>query len=99
MIPLWAGFVVSLVAYRVSFASVRHSGSVCFGMIFSMFPGISLVISCIVDSLNLLGMPGFLLAGFMGRVGVSCRVRQPPVVGMHETLKQFTLTSCPPFIP
>ena len=45
----------------------------CFGMIFSMFPGISLVISCIVDSLNLLGMPGF-LAGFMGRGGgvVSC---------------------------
>ena len=31
-----------------------------------MFVGIPLVIVCIVDSLNLLGIPGFLLAGFMG---------------------------------
>ena len=33
----------------------------CAGVIFSMFLGISLVISCIVDSLNLFGIPRFLL--------------------------------------
>ena len=66
MVPLRAGFVVNLVAYRFSFASFRQGEIVCDGIIFSIFSGISLVISCTVDSLNLLGMPGFLLVGFMG---------------------------------
>ena len=61
--PLWAGFVVSLVAYCLSCALVRHGGIVCVGAVFSMLLGIPFVISCIIDSLNLLGMPGFLLAG------------------------------------
>ena len=43
----------------------------CVGIIFSMFSGISFVISCIVDSLNRLGMPDFLLVGIMGRDGGS----------------------------
>ena len=38
---------------------------------FSIFPGISFVISCTVDSLSLFGMPGFLLAGPMGRDGAA----------------------------
>jgi hypothetical protein len=42
---------------------------VCGGVVFSVFSGISLVISWIVDSLNLFGMPGLLLAGFIGRIG------------------------------
>ena len=64
--PLQAGFVVSLVAYCncVSPASIHHSGLVCVGIIFSMFSGISFVISCIVDSLNRLGMLDFLLVGY-----------------------------------
>ena len=72
--PLRAGFVVSLVVYCTSLTSDLHGGVVCVGVIFSMFPGMSFVISCIVEDLNLFGMPGFLLAGVMGRGGgvVSC---------------------------
>ena len=51
------GFIVILVAYCASLASIRHSGNMCFSMIFSKFLGIFLVISCIVDSLNLFGIP------------------------------------------
>ena len=43
----------------------------CNSIFFSIFSGISFVISCAVDSLNLFGMPGFLLAALMGRGGVS----------------------------
>ena len=70
VVPLQVGFVVSLVVYRFSFASFRQGGIVCNGRIFSIFSGISFVISCTVNSLNLLGMPGFLFVGFMGRGGV-----------------------------
>src|SRR6267154_3997741 len=72
--PLWAGFVVSLVVYCMSLTSDLHGGVVCVGVIFSMFPGMSFMISCIIEDLNLFGMPGFLLAGVMGRGGgvVSC---------------------------
>ena len=38
---------------------------------FSIFSGISFVVSCAVDSLNLFSMLGFLLAGLMGRGGVN----------------------------
>ena len=41
----------------------------CVCVIFSTFLGINLVISCIVDSLNLCGMPGLLLVGIVGRGG------------------------------
>ncbi len=41
----------------------------CVDVIFSVFLSMSFVISCIVDSLNLFGMPGFLLVGTMGRGG------------------------------
>ena len=65
--------MVSLVAYRVSLTSVRHGGNACVGMIFSIFLGIFFVILCIVDSLNLFGIPGFLV-GITGRGGgvLSC---------------------------
>jgi hypothetical protein len=55
---LWCpyGTVVILVTYRFSFASFRQGGIVCSDTIFS---GISLVISCIVGSRNLVGMAGF----------------------------------------
>ena len=53
----------------MSLASVRHGGNVCFGMIFSKFLGIFLVISCIVDSLNLFGIPSLLFVGITGRGG------------------------------
>ena len=43
VVPLRAGFVVSLVAYRFSFASFRQGGIVCDGRIFSIFSGISFV--------------------------------------------------------
>ena len=71
VVPLWAGFVVSLVAYCFSFASFCQGGIVCEGVFFSIFSGISFVISCTVDSLSLFGMPGFLLAGLMGRGGAA----------------------------
>ena len=35
----------------------------CFSMIFSKFLGIFLIISCIVNSLNLFGIPGLLFVG------------------------------------
>jgi hypothetical protein len=41
----------------------------CDSVIFSIFTGISLVILCIADSLNLFGIPGLLLVGFVGRNG------------------------------
>ena len=41
----------------------------CVGVIFLMFLGKSFVISCIVEILNLRGIPGFLLVGFIGRGG------------------------------
>ena len=41
------------------------------GTFFSIYSGISFVISCTVDSLNWFGMPTFLLAGLMGRGGVT----------------------------
>ena len=41
----------------------------CFSMIFSKFLGIFFVISCIVDSLNLFGIPGLLFVGIIGRGG------------------------------
>jgi len=58
------GVVVSFVAYRFSCASVRQGWRD-----FSMFLGILFVIPCIVGSLNLFGMAGFLLVGFMGKGG------------------------------
>lgn len=64
--PLRAGFVVSLVAYRLS---VRQGGSVCAGATFSVFLGIPFMFLCMVDSLDMLGMPGFLLVGLTGRGG------------------------------
>jgi hypothetical protein len=67
--PQLAGFVIILVMYCFSFASFLQGRIVCDGVIFSIFTGISLVISCIVDSLNLFGMPGLLLVGFVGRNG------------------------------
>src|ERR1700679_791317 len=65
--PLWAGFVSSLVTYCTLLVSICHGGSVCVGVTLSTFLGISPVTTCIVDSLNLFGMPGFLLVGLMGR--------------------------------
>ena len=74
VVPLRAGFVVSLIAYHFSFASFRQGGIVCDGRIFSIFSGISFVTLCTIDSLNLLGMPSFLFISFLGRggVGVVC---------------------------
>ena len=69
VVPLWAGFVVSLDAYCMSLASVHQGGLVCIGVIFSMFLGMSFMISCIMEVLNLRGIPGFLLVGFIGRGG------------------------------
>ena len=51
----------------MSLASVCHGGIVCVGVIFSRFLGVSFIISCIMDSLNLFSMPSFLLTGFIGR--------------------------------
>ena len=69
VIPLRAGFVVSLSVYCLSCAPVRQGGIVCAGAIFSMFLGVPFVISCIVDSLNLFGIPRSLLVGITGRGG------------------------------
>src|SRR5258706_2098344 len=67
--PLWAGFVVSLFVYCASPVSVHQGDNMCVDVIFSVFLGMSFMILCIVDSLNLFGMPGFLLVGMMGRGG------------------------------
>ncbi len=49
--------------------SVHQGSRVCVGVIFSMFFSISFMISCIVDFLNFLSMPDFLLVGITGRGG------------------------------
>jgi len=37
VVPLWAGFVVSLGVYRLSCAQARHGGIVSIGVIFLVF--------------------------------------------------------------
>jgi len=53
------------------------------GVIFSMFLGILFVISCIVDSLNLFGTPGFLV-GFM-RKGGGAALQQQDIIRYEGT--------------
>ena len=92
VVPLRAGFVVSPIVHCFSFASFRQGGVVCDGKRFSIFSGISFVISYTIDSLNLLGMPGLLPAGLMGRGGSGRYICYSPFIAGSVAIHVWDLS-------